>query len=174
VKRPPIAAGTRATPRGLAGLVVAVMVVVSACSERAEAPTDAATASPAAAPSPSVPALPAVGDTVASAAPSPVRPSAGQQVEVLLRPPSDQGRLELRKVITGEISPKSVVASGTGLFFAQNMMYRHTVTVYNRRGRLVNTIPDTVDLSEFGFEECEGEHRGAPVGAAFSPDGRYA
>jgi len=77
-------------------------------------------------------------------------------------------------VITGEISPKSVVASGTGLFFAQNMMYRHTVTVYNRRGKLVNTIPDTVDLSEFGFEECEGEHRGAPVEAAFSPDGRYA
>jgi hypothetical protein len=38
----------------------------------------------------------------------------------------------------------------------------------------VNTIPDTVDLSEFGFEEYEGEHRGAPVEAAFSPDGRYA
>jgi len=162
------------TPHGLAGLVVAVAVAVSACAERAEAPTDAAAAAAAAAPSPSVSASPAVSDT-ASPAPPPVRPTSGQQVEVQFRRlPSDEGRLELTKVITGEISPKSVVASGTGLFFAQNMMYRHTVTVYNRRGTLVNTIPDAVDLSEFGFEEYQGEHRGAPVEAAFSADGRYA
>ena len=35
--------------------------------------------------------------------------------------------------------------------FAQNMMYRHTVTVYDRNGDLVKTIPDTVDLTAFGI-----------------------
>lgn len=162
------------TPHGLAGLVVAVAVVVSACTERAEAPTDAATAAAAAAPSPSVSPMPTLSDRVASPAPPPVRPTSGQKVEVQLRIPSDEGRLELSEVITGEISPKSVVASGTGLFFAQNMMYRHTVTVYNRRGELVKTISDAVELSKLGSEEYEGEHRGAPVEAAFSSDGRYA
>ena len=53
-------------------------------------------------------------------------------------------------VVTGSISPKSVVASGHGLFFAQNMMYRHTITVYNRSFRLVKTIPDSVDLAKLG------------------------
>jgi YVTN family beta-propeller protein len=162
------------TPHGVAGLVVAVAVVMSACAQRTEAPTDAAAASPAAAPSPSVSALSRLSDPVSSPAPPLFRPKSGQEVEVQLHLPSDEGRLQLSEVITGEISPKSVVASGTGLIFAQNMMYRHTVTVYNRRGTLVNTIPDAVDLSEFGFEEYEGEHRGAPVEAAFSPDGRYA
>ena len=32
---------------------------------------------------------------------------------------------------TARISPKSVDATGTGLVFAQNMMYRHTMTVYD-------------------------------------------
>ena len=35
--------------------------------------------------------------------------------------------------INGHISPKSVDATGTGLVFAQNMMYRHTMTVYDAR-----------------------------------------
>ena len=43
-----------------------------------------------------------------------------------------------------------MVASGHGLFFAQNMMYRHTITVYDRSFRLVKTIPDTVDLAKLG------------------------
>jgi YVTN family beta-propeller protein len=76
--------------------------------------------------------------------------------------------------IGGHISPKSVVASGHGLFFAQNMMYRHTVTVYDRSFQLVATIPDTVVLSDFGHAEFEGEFQGAPVEAAFTSDGRYA
>ena len=46
--------------------------------------------------------------------------------------PSDKTRLKLRGVITGNISPKSVESSGGGLVSAQNMMYRHTVTVYDR------------------------------------------
>jgi YVTN family beta-propeller protein len=76
--------------------------------------------------------------------------------------------------IAGAISPKSVVASQTGLVFAQNMMYTHTVTVYDREGELVATIPDAVRLSELGSRNREGRFRGAPVEAAFTPDGRAA
>jgi YVTN family beta-propeller protein len=71
-------------------------------------------------------------------------------------------------VIGGDIAPKSIVASGDGLYAAQNMMYRHTVTVYDRDFELVATIPDSVVLSEFGHEGFEGEYRGAPVEAAFT------
>ncbi len=78
--------------------------------------------------------------------------------------------LEQVGTITGDLSPKSIVHSGNGLFFAQNMMYRHTVTVYNRTLQLVETISDTVDLTGFGFE---GDYRGAPVEAAFTGDGTY-
>jgi len=87
--------------------------------------------------------------------------------------PSDRGKLKLVGTIGGDISPKSVVASGTGLFVAQNMMYHHTVTVYDRSRKLVKTIPDSVRLAEFGFRKYKGETvQGAPVEAAFSPDGR--
>lgn len=90
-------------------------------------------------------------------------------------PRSDRGRLSLRTTFGGAISPKSVAASGTGLVFAQNMMYRHSVTVYDaRRLRLRKTIPDTVRLSRLGYPEYRGEQRGAPVEAAFAPNGRYA
>lgn len=101
------------------------------------------------------------------------RPAPPRVVEPPDAPPSHRRRLRLKSVITGAISPKSVVASGTGLFFAQNMMYRHTITVYDRSGDLVTTIPDLVDLGAFGFEQY-GDTRGAPVEAAFSPDGRFA
>jgi YVTN family beta-propeller protein len=77
-------------------------------------------------------------------------------------------------VVTGSISPKSVVASGNGLFFAQNMMYRHTITVYDRRFQLVKTIDDAVDLAKLGAPGFPGTYKGAPVEAAFSPDGAYA
>ncbi len=73
--------------------------------------------------------------------------------------------------ITGDLSPKSVVASGTGLVTAQNMMYRHTVTAYDSDGNLLATVPDTVRLSDFGIDK-EGEFKGAPVEAAFMPDGK--
>jgi len=88
-------------------------------------------------------------------------------------PPSDQRHLVLVDTITGAISPKSVDASDTGLVFAQNMMYRHTVTVYNSSGNLVKTIPDTVDMAAFGFPGHPGITHGAPVEAAFTPDARY-
>ena len=81
--------------------------------------------------------------------------------------------LRLERTITGAISPKSVVATGTGLVFAQNMMYRHTMTVYNAAGSLVKTIPEGVDLAHFGYAGHAGVSRGAPVEGAVSPDGRY-
>ncbi len=89
-------------------------------------------------------------------------------------PPSDQRHLVLLKTIAGHISPKSVDASGTGLVFAQNMMYTHTVTVYNSSsGSLVKTIPDTVHMSQFGFPGHPGITHGAPVEAAFIPNAKY-
>ena len=89
--------------------------------------------------------------------------------------PSDHARLKLVKVITGRISPKSVASSGTGYVLAQNMMYRHTITVYDAHTlELVKTIPDAVHLARLGFPRHPGTVRGAPVEAAFSPDGRYA
>jgi YVTN family beta-propeller protein len=88
-------------------------------------------------------------------------------------PPSDQRHLTLIDAIGGPISPKSIDASDTGLVFAQNMMYRHTVTVYDSSGNLVKTIPDTVDMTQFGFSGHPGTTHGAPVEAAFTPDARY-
>ena len=88
--------------------------------------------------------------------------------------PSDRTRLRLIRTITGDIAPKSIASSGTGFVTAQNMMYRHSVTVYNAKSmRLVKTIPDTVRLTALGYPEFKGLVRGAPVEAAFSPDGRY-
>jgi len=88
-------------------------------------------------------------------------------------PPADQRRLVLINTIGGHISPKSVDASDTGFVFAQNMMYTHTVTVYSSTGDLVRTIPDTVDMSLFGYPGHPGITHGAPVEAAFTPDSRY-
>ncbi len=88
--------------------------------------------------------------------------------------PDSDGTLTLLDTVTGDISPKSVVASGRGLVFAQNMMYKHSITVYDRSGGLVKTIPDTVDLAAFGVTDHPGTSRGAPVEVAFSPDGSKA
>ncbi len=89
-------------------------------------------------------------------------------------PPSDTATLEPRQRITGDISPKSVVASGHGLVSAQNMMYTHTLTVYKSDGTLAATVPDSVELEDFGIEGHPGTSQGAPVEAAFTRDGRFA
>jgi YVTN family beta-propeller protein len=88
--------------------------------------------------------------------------------------PSSDAPLKVLRTVGTNISPKSVVASGRGLVFAQNMMYKHSVTVYDRNGELVKTIPDTVDLSQYGVTGHPGISRGAPVEVAFSPDGSKA
>ncbi|MDY7012236.1 MAG: hypothetical protein SVX43_01330, partial [Cyanobacteriota bacterium] len=85
------------------------------------------------------------------------------------------GRMTLKHAIRGsKISPKSVVYSGRGRFFVQNMMYSHTITVYNQQYELLKTISDTVNLSEYGHDEFPGTYRGAPVEATFSHGGQYA
>ena len=76
--------------------------------------------------------------------------------------------------IAGDFVPKSVVASGTGLYFAQNMMYRHTISVLDHHKNLVATIDDSVDLREFGYDVPGDIYRGAPVEAAFTSDGSFA
>ena len=90
-------------------------------------------------------------------------------------PAASKGRLHLRETITGQISPKSVAASGSGLVTAQNMMYTHTITVYDARTmKLKATIPDSVNLAKFGVKGHPGISHGAPVEAAFSPGGLFA
>lgn len=76
--------------------------------------------------------------------------------------------------IGGNISPKSVVASQSGRFVAQNMMYRHTITVYDRSFDLLATIDDTVTPADFGHDEFDMALDGSPVEAAFTSDGAAA
>ncbi|MFM8236469.1 MAG: cytochrome D1 domain-containing protein [Actinomycetota bacterium] len=76
------------------------------------------------------------------------------------------------RAINGAISPKSVVATGKGRVFAQNMMYNHSVTVYDRAGNLVRTIPDGVRLARFGVTGHPGVSQGAPVEAAVDGAGK--
>ncbi len=87
---------------------------------------------------------------------------------------SASGSMRLVHTITGHISPKSIVHSGTGLFFAQNMMYTHYVTVYDRDFNLVKTISDKVELSRLGQPQYRGRYQGSPVECAFTADGREA
>lgn len=87
------------------------------------------------------------------------------------RPPADTLTMKKFKRISGPISPKSVVASGHGVVTAQNMMYHHTVTAYDSDGNLLATIPDDVTLADFGIDR-PGTFKGAPVEAAFTPDGK--
>lgn len=111
--------------------------------------------------------------TTGAAATVPAAPTTSTTTTTVPLLPSDQRTLEPLEVIGGDIAPKSVVHSGDGYFIANNMMYRHTMTLYDRNMDLVATIPDTVDLGEFGFD-YEGEYQGAPVEAAFTSDGAYA
>jgi DNA-binding beta-propeller fold protein YncE len=116
-------------------------------------------------PAAEAPARAASPSAAARATPAP-RPAARR---------SDRARLALRATLGGAISPKSVAASGAGLVLAQNMMYRHSITVYDaRRLRLRATIPDSVRLARLGYPAYRGVARGAPVEAAFSPDGHTA
>jgi YVTN family beta-propeller protein len=76
--------------------------------------------------------------------------------------------------LTGDLAPKSVVASAQGLVFAQNMMYKHSVSAFRADGALLRTISDRVRLADFGVTGHPGTSQGAPVEMAFSPDGRHA
>jgi YVTN family beta-propeller protein len=95
-------------------------------------------------------------------------------------PPSAGLRLQKVRTIvsteqTGPLSPKSVVASGTGVVYAQNMIYNHSVTAFDADGNFVATIPDSVDLARFGITGFPpGTVQGGPVELAFSADGTKA
>ncbi len=82
--------------------------------------------------------------------------------------------ITLKTTIQGNITPRSIAHSGNGLFFAQNMMFRHSITVYDREFRLVKTLSDAVNLSKYGYKKYQGTYRGSPVEAAFSHGGKYA
>lgn len=89
-------------------------------------------------------------------------------------PTSANEKLVLLQTITGKITPKSVAASKSGLVSAHNMMYSHSVTLYDANTtELIATIPDSVNLESFGYKKYSGSYRGAPVEGAFSPDGKY-
>ncbi|MEO0472940.1 MAG: YncE family protein, partial [Bacteroidota bacterium] len=89
-------------------------------------------------------------------------------------PPPNES-LVLRKIISNrKLSPKSIVHSGTGRFFAQNMMYNHSISVYDRNYNLVRTISDKVNMSDYRVDGYYGIKEGAPVEAAFSHSGQYA
>ena len=83
-------------------------------------------------------------------------------------------KMSLVKTITGNISPKSVRSSGSGLVSAHNMMYRHSVTIYDANTfELVSTVPDSVQLSKYGYSKYTSIYKGSPVEGAYSPDGKY-
>jgi YVTN family beta-propeller protein len=147
------------------GLLVATLVATTGCSFGAAVRS-----------APAHTALLVAPPTAASIAARHVADSRStvRSTAIRLVPSSDQRRLRLVSTIGGPISPKSVVASQTGLVFAQNMMYRHTITVYGSSGALRTTIPDGLVLSSYGVSGHPGLSRGAPVEAAFSPDHRHA
>jgi YVTN family beta-propeller protein len=85
-----------------------------------------------------------------------------------------ESKMTLIKTINGSISPKSVRSSGDGVVSAHNMMYRHSVTVYDAKTfELLKTVPDSVSLKDFGYSKSSSNFKGAPVEGAYSPDGKY-
>lgn len=83
-------------------------------------------------------------------------------------------KMVLVKTISGAITPKSVLASNQGLVSAHNMMYRHSVTIYDANSlELKATVADLVELSKYGYSKYSGPYKGAPVEGAFSHDGKY-
>ena len=82
--------------------------------------------------------------------------------------------MKLIHTINGSIAPKSVRTSGDGVVSAHNMMYRHSVTVYDAKSfELLHTVSDSVSLKDFGFSKSAGSYKGSPVEGTFSPDGKY-
>ena len=112
-----------------------------------------------------------VAPTTAAPTTTTIAPSTTTAAPTTTIPLADRSLARIEQVF-GDIAPKSVTATGNGLFFAQNMMYRHTVTVYDDQGSLLRTLSDRVDFADFGRPEL-GVARGAPVEAAATSDGRF-
>jgi len=79
-------------------------------------------------------------------------------------------QLKLTHTIKGNITPKSIVYNGAGLYFAQNMIYKHSITVYDTAYILKKTISDRINLEHYGFQG--NSVKGGPVEAAFSHNGK--
>lgn len=87
---------------------------------------------------------------------------------------SSQTVMKVVGSVTGGLTPKSVDASGTGLVIANNMIYKHTVTLFDApSGKRIADIPDTVDLADFGLSKKPLKLTGGPVEAVWSKDGKY-
>lgn len=85
-----------------------------------------------------------------------------------------ESKMKLVKTFTGSLTPKSVAASQTGLVSAHNMMYSHTVTLFDSKSlELVKTVKDSVDFASLGVSGFSGVYRGSPVEGGYSPDGKY-
>src|SRR5262249_2973951 len=87
------------------------------------------------------PSAPPTPVTTASQTPGASTPSASPTPNL---PATENLRLEPFKTIRssseiGTLSPKSIVASGDGVVMAQNMIYNHTVTVFNSDGEWITT-----------------------------------
>ena len=92
---------------------------------------------------------------------------------VLANEPAES-KMQLIKTFTGSLSPKSVSASQSGLVSAHNMMYQHSVTIFDSRSlELVTTVKDSVSLTSLGIPGFSGTYKGAPVEGAYSPDSQY-
>jgi YVTN family beta-propeller protein len=91
-------------------------------------------------------------------------------------PASDfaESKMKLVKTFTGGLTPKSVAASQTGLVSAHNMMYSHSVSIFDSQSlELVKNVKDTVDFAALGVSGFSGLHKGSPVEGAYSPDSKY-
>jgi YVTN family beta-propeller protein len=151
-----------------AAVTVAVLSTAFACNQAGDdEPTAGAPTSPAAQ-TPSGSATPTPSPTPTES-PTP-EPAEDPQVSL---PPADTTDFTRTDRLTGHMSPKSVVAGPGGVITAQNMMYTHTISVFNPDGKMVKTIPDSVELADFGIKGHPGTSRGAPVEAAFTHDGKY-
>lgn len=152
----------------LAGLVVAVLVAWVAVSVvRRDEPSDTAALTVDVGTDATVPETTTTEPPTTTSTTSPL-------LHVPAGPPTDQRRLTNLRTVGGAITPKSVVAGGAGKVIAQNMMYQHSITVYDENGELLKTIPDSVDLAAFGLAATPTVVKGAPVEAAFTPDAKHA
>lgn len=89
--------------------------------------------------------------------------------------PSDESRMERVDYLTANMTAKSVVASGTGMVIANNMIYMRTATLWDTESReVLQTLPADMELTEYGFPEHPGVSRGGPVEAVWTKDGQYA
>lgn len=143
-------------PAALLGiLTVAAVIALAIIQPWAPSPTK----------SPEAPAAADSTDGLGSAAdPPPVMPDE----------PAATTRMGERERLFGDITPKSITSNRHGTLLASNMMYSHSITVFDAETRTSRDLSDSVDLTELGVDGFPGITKGAPVESAWTADGRYA